>query len=197
MVLLVLAAIWAAVLIPPWWRNRAEGRPGDSISAFQRQQSVLRRTGPRGQRLVVGDQWSRPSTPLGPPLTARGRVNSTPARAPRGPRSVAASPAWAGVRAAPVSSVRSRTLRRRRDILAALVVAAGSTLVLGAVPVLRMLWTAHLVFDVLLVAYVALLIRQRNAAAEREMKVRFLPGPVPFEPALVRQEPVLLRRSAN
>jgi len=97
-----------------------------------------------------------------------------------------------------VGSARSRTLRRRRDVLLALVVAAGVTLVLGAVPFLRMLWTAHLVFDVLLVAYVALLIRHRNAAAEREMKVRFLPRAVPpMEPAFVRQEPMLLRRSAN
>ncbi|MDP8938241.1 MAG: hypothetical protein M3O23_11035, partial [Actinomycetota bacterium] len=100
-------------------------------------------------------------------------------------------------RAPAMSSARSRTLRRRRDVLTALVVAAVATLVLGALPFLRMLWTAHLVFDVLLVAYVAMLIRQRNAAAEREMKVRFLPGHGSLEPAMVRQEPMLLRRSAN
>ena len=46
MVLLVLAGIWAAVLIPPAVRARAEGRPGDSIHNFKRQLTVLRRTGP-------------------------------------------------------------------------------------------------------------------------------------------------------
>ena len=152
MVLLVLAAIWAAVLIPPALRSRAEGRPGDSISAFHRQLSVLRRTGPRSQRLAIGDHSSRPSAPLAPPLAPPPRVNGTAAaRSPRGPRSLA-SPAWAGMRAPGMSSSRSRTLRRRRDVLAALVVAAAVTLVLGALPMLRMLWAAHLVFDVLLVA---------------------------------------------
>lgn len=202
MVLLVLAAIWAAVLIPPALRSRAEGRPGDSISAFHRQLSVLRRTGPRGHRLPMGDHWSRPPAPLAPPMTPRGRtIHAVPRPAPLPRAAVAApswaSPSWAGTRAPAVSAARSRTLRRRRDVLTALVVAAVATLVLGALPFLRMLWTANLVFDVLLVAYVAMLIRQRNAAAEREMKVRFLPGPVSLEPAMMRQEPVLLRRSAN
>lgn len=197
MVLLVLAAIWAAVLIPPALRSRAEGRPGDSISAFHRQLSVLRRTGPRSQHLPMGDHWSRPPAPLAPPLTPRGRTISAVPRPARVPRAAVATPAWAGTRAPAVRAARSRTLRRRRDVLTALVVAAVATLVLGALPFLRMLWAANLVFDVLLVAYVAMLIRHRNAAAEREMKVRFLPGPVSLEPAMVGQEPVLLRRSVN
>jgi hypothetical protein len=49
----------------------------------------------------------------------------------------------------------------------------------------------HLAMDVLFVVYVGVLIRMRNAAAEREMKVRFLPGTGPAV------EPLLLRRSAN
>ena len=197
MVLLILAAIWAAVLIPPWWRHRAERSPGDSISAFQGQLSVLRRTGPRSQRFGMADHWARPSAPLAPPLAPLGRMNGSPSRGPGGPRAVVAPPAWADTRAVSSSTMASsRTRRRRRDILTALVIAACGTLVLGALPFLRMLWAAHLVFDVLLVAYVALLIRQRNVAAEREMKVRFLPPPVSLEPAMVRPEPVLLRRSA-
>ena len=46
MVLVVLAVVWAVVLIPPWLRNRAEGRPADSIGAFHRQLTTLERTGP-------------------------------------------------------------------------------------------------------------------------------------------------------
>ena len=197
MVLLILAAIWAAVLIPPWLRRRAAGRPGDSIHAFQGQLSVLRRTAPKAHRLGTGDHWSRPSTPLAPPLAPLNRTHVGLTSVGGGPRTVITPPAWAGMRAPAVAtaSSRTRTLRRRRDILTALAVAAAGTLVLGALPFLRMLWAAHLVFDVLLIAYVALLIRQRNVAAERDIKVRFLPGAA-FEPAMVRQEPVLLRRTA-
>ena len=46
MVLLVLALIWAVVLVSQHVRNRAEARPGDSVGAFQRQLSILERTSP-------------------------------------------------------------------------------------------------------------------------------------------------------
>lgn len=45
MVLLILAAVWAAVLVPPALKARAESRPGDAIGNFHRQLSTLRRTG--------------------------------------------------------------------------------------------------------------------------------------------------------
>jgi hypothetical protein len=49
-------------------------------------------------------------------------------------------------------------------------------------------------YNVLFLVYVGLLIRMRNIAAEKEMKLRFLPGPAQAP----RQQPVLvLRRSAN
>jgi hypothetical protein len=53
----------------------------------------------------------------------------------------------------------------------------------------------HLLVDFMFVAYVALLVHMRNQAAEREMKVHFLPGQL----AARRPEPaaLLLRRSAN
>jgi type III secretory pathway component EscV len=89
-------------------------------------------------------------------------------------------------------------MRRRRDVLTALVVAVVATLGLGLVPAFRILLMAHVVADILLVAYVALLVHQRNVAAERDMKVRFLPqAGHRFDPALLRAEPALLRRSAN
>ena len=52
---------------------------------------------------------------------------------------------------------------------------------------MRVMLAVNIAVDVLLGAYVALLIRQRNLAAEREMKVRFLPGPRAVEPALLRR----------
>ena len=48
MVLLILALIWAAVLLPPWLRRRREGRPGDSVLSFRRQLSTLERATPGG-----------------------------------------------------------------------------------------------------------------------------------------------------
>jgi hypothetical protein len=102
------------------------------------------------------------------------------------------------VRAASATSAsRSRTIRRRRDVLSALIVAVFGTLVLGLVPALHILLLVNVVADILLVAYVALLVHQRNAAAERDMKVRFLPQAHRLDPALLRAEPALLRRSAT
>ena len=46
MVLLILAVIWAAVLVPPWLQNRRENRPSDSIASFRQQLSVLQRATP-------------------------------------------------------------------------------------------------------------------------------------------------------
>jgi hypothetical protein len=85
-----------------------------------------------------------------------------------------------------MSSARSRTLRRRRDVLGGLCVLAAATLAFGLLA-LRVLLLAHLVIDVLLVAYVAMLVRQRTLAAEREIKVRFLPDSRSVEPALLRR----------
>ena len=97
----------------------------------------------------------------------------------------------------PVSAARSRTIRRRRDVLTALLVAVVATLALGLLFSIGIMLVAHVVSDLLLVAYVALLVHQRNVAAERDMKVRFLPQPRRLDPALLRAEPALLRRSAN
>ena len=89
--------------------------------------------------------------------------------------------------AAGLPSPRSRALRRRRDVLVGLLVTAGVTLGLGLILGLPTMLLAHVAVDVLLVAYVALLIRQRTLAAEREMKVRFLPGPQAMPPAMLRR----------
>ncbi|HEX2191846.1 MAG TPA: hypothetical protein VHH09_01510 [Acidimicrobiales bacterium] len=185
LVLVVLAIIWVAVLVPPALRARAEGRPGDSISAFRRQLVVLRRTGPHAARSAAPDR-ARPHT-YGPLSTAPvGSVTSLAARRAQAARRPAGAPARAMAPAA-VSAARGRTLRRRRDVFTALVGAAAVTLLLGVIPAFRVLLLVHLAVDVLLGAYVALLIRQRSIAAERELKVRFLPESRPVQPALLRR----------
>ena len=195
MVLLVLAGIWIAVLAPPFFRARAEGRPGDSIHNFKRQLTVLRRTGPHRGSAAGGDHWYRShgSSPALAPVHGPVRsVRTSPAAAYR-------PPARAGrpVSSVAASAARSRTIRRRRDVLSALLVAVVATLALGLLFSMGIMLLAHVVADVLLVGYVALLVHQRNVAAERDMKVRFLPQAHRLDPALLRAEPALLRRSAN
>lgn len=177
MVLLLLAVVWAAVLVPPLMRARAEGRPADSIGSFRRQLGVLQRTGPTS---VVPANTLRISSA---PHLSTVPASLNPAR-----------------RYSPADAKRARTLRRRREVLVSLLAAMGATLVLGMLPALRVLWGLHLVLDALFIGYVVLLVRMRNVAAERDMKVRFMPrtpavldlrDPLRAEPALV------LRRSAN
>jgi hypothetical protein len=192
LVLLVLAGIWAAVLIPPAVRARAEGRPGDSISNFRRQLTVLRRTGPQVGRAGAGEPRHRFHNAAAPVLPVHGPLRSTSTRP------ATRSPHAAAVRAGtPASAARSRTIRRRRDVLTALLVAVVATLLLGVFLGSGLVWGVHLLADVLLVAYVALLVHQRNVAAERDMKVRYFPQAPRLDPAMLRAEPALLRRSAN
>jgi hypothetical protein len=168
-VLLILAVVWAAVLVPPWLRNRADARPADSISAFRHRLSVLERTGPIGARRMPMIS-SRPEVRGFVPMAARGTAGRT---------ALATVPA------------RARTQRRRRDIFVGMLAAMGTSLVLGFIPALRILWVVHVLVDMMFVTYVALLVHMRNQAAERDMKVRFLPARAP-EPATL-----LLRRSAH
>lgn len=172
MLLLILAVVWAVVLVPPWLRSRADARPADSIGAFRHRLTVLERTGPIGTRRV-------------PMLSHRPETH--------GFVPIARRPAPRGTQMAAMSS-RARTQRRRRDIFVGMLAAMVTSLVLGFVPSLRILWVVHVLVDAMFVTYVALLVHMRNQAAEREMKVRFLPqhlGSRSPEPAL------LLRRSAH
>ena len=77
-VLILLAAVWAAVLIPPFLRHRSEGRPGHSVSRFSRHLAVLGRTMPGGQHARVPlsiDVWSGPGVPVGRAALRRRRQN--------------------------------------------------------------------------------------------------------------------------
>lgn len=172
MVLLILAVIWAAVLLPPWLQNRRENRPSDSIASFRQQLSVLQRTTPGFVDRVEPRPHVRPAGNV--PAALRATRGLDPATAAR----------HAAMR-------RAEVRRRRRDVFLTLLGAAGVTLPL-AVLLGGPVWMLHLAVDALLLGYVALLIQLQQRAVERESKVRYLPrhGSAP-EPAL------LLRRSAN
>ncbi len=81
--------------------------------------------------------------------------------------------------------------KRRQDILCGLLLAMAASLVLSFIPATQVMLWVHLALDVIFVAYVALLVRARNLASERELKVRFLPTATRPQPQL------LLQRSAN
>jgi hypothetical protein len=158
--LLILAAIWAAVLVPPAIQNRRASRPGDSIATFRNQLNVLERTTP-AFRAGVG---SRPVAPAA-------------ARAMRRPGQSAAA------------YRRAEARRRRRDVFVTLLAAVGVTFV-GALLMGGVAWTIHVVVDVLFAGYVGMLLKIQQQAAEREAKVRYLPERRPaqvVEPAVLRR----------
>lgn len=70
LILLVVAAAWLAVLIPPMLRSRVENRPNSSVTDFRRQLTKLQNTAtpPRGAVRAMG----RPLTesPLSRPVAA-------------------------------------------------------------------------------------------------------------------------------
>ena len=120
-VLVVLALIWAAVLIPPVLRARAERR-AEFIESFRDQMGAL---GNKAERCMESEAESR-----------RRR------------------------RASPV--------KRRRDIVGGLLGAMIGSLLLGAVPSLRIVWVLHLFLLNSLIAYLALLAHQRGLAMRRQ-----------------------------
>jgi hypothetical protein len=163
-VLLVLAGIWAVVLLAPLVRARADGALGDTIGSFRRHLSVLERAAP--STVSPANRLRNPSSqvaipPYRPPASPMRR------RDPLGyPR--AASPAVLR---------RRRAQRRRRDVLFTLVAAMAGSLLLAFIPGLSVMMWVHILIDVLFVGYLGLLIRIRNVIAEREMKLTFLPSP--------------------
>jgi hypothetical protein len=70
---------------------------------------------------------------------------------------------------------RRQAQKRRRDVFFALLAGVAGSFLLAIIPGLSVIWPVQVVFDVVFVVYVAMLIRIRNLAAERELKLRFMP----------------------
>ena len=199
MLLLILAALWVALLLPPHLRNRAESRPADSIGDFRQQLRVLDRIGPtavspanslRGARQPVPPfGLGRPSRRMASDLVAARRYAEARAATATGPPELR----------------RHSAQRRRRDILLSLVTFTGLSGIVGFVPGLSAVWMIAAVVGVATVLYVGLLVHMRNRSTEREMKLRYLPGGgglggVGGVESARRGEPqpaLLYRRSAN
>jgi len=180
-VLLVLAGIWVAVIAVPLVRAKTEGKLGDSIGSFRQHLSVLERAAPL--TVVPANRMHLPRS------HASGAIGPyRPALAPHG--------------RPPAQRNRRQAQKRRRDVLMGLVVAMAGSALLAMIPGLSIMWLVNVVVDVMFVAYVGLLVRMRNVAAEREMKLTFLPNARPL-PARYEASPVavgladLARRAAN
>ncbi len=80
LVLLVVAAAWAAVLIPPLLRSRIENRPNSSVTDFRRQLNRLQSTVPsRASGSMRGMARPLAPSPLQRPAAA-GRPGMQPAQ---------------------------------------------------------------------------------------------------------------------
>lgn len=141
-VLLAVAAAWAAVLLPPLLRSRMENRPGSSVTDFRRQLSTLQRAVPtRSMTPMRGMARPLAPSPLQRPA-AGGRPGQPALRSHGGAdrelalggelrrRDHGATPAR-HMAARRVS--RRETIRRRRaNVLFVLVMATAITLFLAA-----------------------------------------------------------------
>ncbi|MEO5899807.1 MAG: hypothetical protein ABIR68_06700, partial [Ilumatobacteraceae bacterium] len=146
-VLLAVAAAWAAVLIPPLIRSRVENRPNSSVTDFRRQLSTLQRAVPtRGMapmrsigRPLAQSPLTRPVAAGRPSQLNQSHLNrgATP-QATRGHLHVASlDRTTASSRAHHADPVRRpsqrEVMRRRRaNVLFLLVMAFGVTLFLFA-----------------------------------------------------------------
>ena len=146
-VLLILAVLWAAVLVPPVLRSRSESRRGGvgdlhtRLGALNHSRSPARSMGARGARAPLRSV---------PPLhAARSRAAG---RTSRGPRRVPGAD-----EAALPSRAMTPAQKRRRNVLVVLI--GGVIVSLGlAVLVNPMLWIAQGIADVLLAVYLYLLV---------------------------------------
>ncbi len=191
LVLLVVAAAWAAVLIPPLLRSRVENRPNSSVTDFRRQLSRLQSTVPSravGSMRPVGrplasSPLQRPAAP-GRPGTAHARRAVARHATPAGHR----VPAHSRMHEATVrprthddqrarrhrqahvhraTSTRDATRRRRSNVLFVLALAAMSTLFLAATTKATVMLYAFVLAFLALCGYVYLLaqLRQREQQA--------------------------------
>ena len=146
-VILAVAAVWAAVIIPPLLRSRVENRPNSSVTDFRRQLSTLQRTVPT-RTMVPMRGMARPLTqaPQQRPSVqgaSHGSLHGQPgqvrrAAAPQQARAAAPQRSHgdntAGHRQAHLHKVSQREVvrRRRANVLFILVLTVGITGFLAA-----------------------------------------------------------------
>jgi hypothetical protein len=110
LVLLVIAAAWAAVLVPPLIRSRIENRPNSSVTDFRRQLNKLQSTVPsRAGAPMKGMARPLAQSPLQrPAATGRPGVQSAQLRRGAGGRTHGGRQGGAAVREREVQAPRRR-----------------------------------------------------------------------------------------
>jgi hypothetical protein len=163
-VLLVLAVVWAVLLVS-WLRSRTDSSFSDSVSSFRSHLIVLERATPL--RVMPANRLR--SGPVG------GRQ---PLRPVPSVRSGSPPMARAGLRPPSAAALRRRQAqKRRRDVFFALLTGVIGTFVVALIPGLQVMWPVQVAFDALFLGYLALLVRMRNLATERAAKLAFMPPP--------------------
>ena len=169
MVVVLLAGLWALILLPNALRGYRFGSPLQSIDAFEQSMSRLdpSRHIPGGHVMVLERPDRAGATPYAgrpaAPAVASPRAVSRPRQAVRrGP-----SP---------------RTLQRRRQVLLVLVAAVVATTV-GGLTVGGWAWGLFLAAYVALFGYLALLAQLRVRRDEAHSKVHHLPVPPARRPS--------------
>ncbi len=181
-VLLAVAAAWAAVLIPPLLRSRVDNRPNSSVTDFRRQLSTLQRT--------VPTRGMAPLRSIGRPLAPSGRpvaVSRSVANGRQGPlhRSAVAPPSRAHLHVAtlerrptertngqqqavrPRVSQREIVRRRRLNVLFVLVMSFVLTLLLFATTKTDIMMYAFVLSFFSLMGYCYKLVQLRNQEFDR------------------------------
>ena len=178
-VLLAVAAVWAAVIIPPLLRSREENRPNSSVTDFRRQLSTLQRTVPT-RTMVPMRGMARPLTQAPP----AGRSHGHPGQVHRS----AAAPAGrdhlygASLDRRPAASVpthhtqvhlhrvsqRQLVRRRRANVLFTLVLAVAITGFLAATTDSRSMVYAFAIAFVSLCGYCYKLVQIRAYEQDRQ-----------------------------
>lgn len=186
-VLVVLVLVWAVVLGPSLLRRTMDHQSKDSIGSFHRQLNVLGRTGPSlmppAHRLGVSvpDAHDDSSSPgwLVSVSSRPGPVSGFSDLPPSAPHTALRRPD---------PYFRPGACKRRRDVLMVLLCALTVTALIGIIPAMHILLFGTAFVAVALAAYVGLLVRLRNQALERQVKLRYLPRGAEYEvPMSVRR----------
>jgi hypothetical protein len=186
-VLIILAVLWAVVLVPPLLRSRRQ-RTADSIVDFNYTLDLLGRTNGNVDVPIGNDD----------PYPTVGASD-----APTVPHAVfrpgAALPSAAGIRMTPfpvnvgvglgTTTAAQRSARRRRDVLRTLSVAFVVTLFVALFAHVAALWALQALVDATLAGYLSLWVWARGIQADRIDKVRYLPE--------LRVPELALRRSVS
>jgi hypothetical protein len=181
-VLLVLAALWAAVLVPPLLRART-GRSSDSIVDFNHRIGVLSRTGAFSRRRAHRSPGFTTPPPIAQPV-----MPALPAMPPMPGRTMSG-----GYRL----NASQRAAKRRRDVTLGLGVAAVVMLAFAVLTGTPALWFLQVFVDLLLVSYLALVVYFRSLHYDRAETVRYLQPRHTTELGLPRSPELALRRTAS